>query len=830
MRIDCEKCGAAYAIDDRVVTAKGVRAKCPRCGELVLVRQGPNGPVRASEPERSQRPGATPPRTMTGDAVALSSPAPARALVEPNHNHPTEQITLPLPLPESAQKTDTAACRSCEKPLTDPFDRALGVCDECRTKDIDRGDLPTDDIALGPELTPTAQMPAGGARPSAPVSSPVSREISLKNAARPQERTPTRWPFIVGGAAVGAAIAIAALLFLRPSLFGFKPEVAPLPEIPQAIRETVPKWRLGFVGLSGEAEEQLAAGRASLAEDTPSGYLDAEEAFQKALILDPSSDEAVEGYVRAVALGRGTAVDDETFDEALALIRAGRGRTHDAPGTLIAEGQLLLCRPQLASNVEGARANAERALAASKTRGLQADAELLLGRTYAQSSLALALQHFAKAAEAAPGLARVHYERAKAYEAAGDLRKAMEELNARLASNPDEPQALAALSRLFQEVGDVDAARAVYTHVLEKQPSQLNARMMLGVLAYQVEERYAEGAQMLETLAKDADRYDERQRVLLYVHLAAAKRAAGDLEGASKAVKDALSASPNEPAAQLQRLLIALARGQLHEAQESLSAVSGRLGDSALERLLSARLLFAQQQYPAAAKAYLEAAAADPRRSDAVIMAGVAYARAGARADALHALAPLLELDPTRVAPRPMTTRFFVMRGETLQGSDGAVEKLAKGSEDLTPVLFEALIDWHRGAQKDAERGFQLVTSKDAGNAIAHAYLALAAVSRADAPSAVKEGERAVEADRRKAITHYAFARALAFSGERERAVRELSEAETLSPGFLAAQLSLAELERAAKQTERARARLVRLLGMDPSYLPAKQALYVLAQ
>src|SRR5690242_3806032 len=38
MRIVCQKCSAAYAIDDQVVTAKGVRAQCPRCRNLQLVK------------------------------------------------------------------------------------------------------------------------------------------------------------------------------------------------------------------------------------------------------------------------------------------------------------------------------------------------------------------------------------------------------------------------------------------------------------------------------------------------------------------------------------------------------------------------------------------------------------------------------------------------------------------------------------------------------------------------------------------------------------------------------------------------------------------------
>ncbi|NOK13426.1 zinc-ribbon domain-containing protein, partial [Corallococcus exercitus] len=39
MRIVCQKCAAAYAIDDRLITTKGVRAQCPRCRHLQLVKR-----------------------------------------------------------------------------------------------------------------------------------------------------------------------------------------------------------------------------------------------------------------------------------------------------------------------------------------------------------------------------------------------------------------------------------------------------------------------------------------------------------------------------------------------------------------------------------------------------------------------------------------------------------------------------------------------------------------------------------------------------------------------------------------------------------------------
>ncbi len=39
MRVQCQQCDAAYGIDDKFVTVKGIRAQCPKCKHLQLVRK-----------------------------------------------------------------------------------------------------------------------------------------------------------------------------------------------------------------------------------------------------------------------------------------------------------------------------------------------------------------------------------------------------------------------------------------------------------------------------------------------------------------------------------------------------------------------------------------------------------------------------------------------------------------------------------------------------------------------------------------------------------------------------------------------------------------------
>lgn len=59
MRIDCEQCGAAYAIDDSLISERGVRAQCPKCGAQKVVRRDP-GANAAPPPSPFAPPGAAP--------------------------------------------------------------------------------------------------------------------------------------------------------------------------------------------------------------------------------------------------------------------------------------------------------------------------------------------------------------------------------------------------------------------------------------------------------------------------------------------------------------------------------------------------------------------------------------------------------------------------------------------------------------------------------------------------------------------------------------------------------------------------------------------------
>jgi Tfp pilus assembly protein PilF len=584
------------------------------------------------------------------------------------------------------------------------------------------------------------------------------------------------------------------------------------------------RWSGGFAGLSGDALQSLKQGEVELQRDTPSGYEEAEKAFQKAFLQEGGSDRAIAGYLQAVAWGRGAALDDPAIEELTKSAEAAEAQWGRSPRLLIAHASLLLLRPDAPRNPERARSLAEEAVATAGGRD-KALAHLVLSSAFLSSSAELAIQNSELALKLDPALRRAYFQRAMARESLGDYHSAITDLQKRLSLDVDQWEAKAALSRIFQEVGEPLLALKLYDAA---GPAEVDLRAAIAraAIQYQAQHKPQAAAQALNEWVTEHKGVSPVQLAEVWVHLAAAERLAGQPDSAASAANEALKIVSNDPAPRLQLFLIALTRGATDEAERYLAAFKRRLGDPGLEKLLEGRLLLAQRRDPEAMRTFAEAAQLDPRRLDALLLAGAAAASAGRRDETLRYLVPAGQMDPTRTAPAPIATRFYVRPEEHLFGAEGRVVRLAKGSTDVTPRLYEALIRYHQADWSGADKLLQQVLDVDVGNALAHALRALIALHKGSIRASLASGERAVASGRGLALAHYAYGSALVRSGNIEAAQAEFRQAEALSPTLLAAQVNLAELDAKKNGTEAARARLVHVLRVDPSYLAAKRALY----
>jgi predicted Zn finger-like uncharacterized protein len=602
----------------------------------------------------------------------------------------------------------------------------------------------------------------------------------------------------------------------------------PPPPIPGEVQAVVSRWKLQYLELEGSSAERLAEGQKQLATDDRFAYAQAEESFQQALLLDPRSDAAIAGYVLALALGRGAGLDDATFQEARTLVEAAEGRSGRTVPLLLAHANLLLTRSRQADQLEGARKLAEELLGLAEVSDAQkAEAHLVLGRAYLSTSSELARKHFDSAQQLAPDLKRVPYYRALAHESAGEYSLALDTLRKRLTVSPQDWDSLAATSRIYQEVGEPAEARRLYEARVKAEPGALRALLPLAMLRYQTEGNAGAAVRELRALLKNRSRYENPEVAELLVHLAAAERSAGNVDAGAKAAEEALQLVKGLPEAHLQVFLVALGRRDAAKAREHFAGFQGRLEDAALEKVLEGRLLLLEKKSAEALERFQEAVRLDGRRLDARLLAGVAAASAKRRDDAFRALNPALQSDPLRLEPRPVVTRFWLRPGETVEGMEGIILALSEDPEDPSPLLYEGLLRFHQGDLDAADRHFRDVLEVDSNNASALAYRSLIALRNGNTSEARTLGQRAVAGGRQTAVAHLALGLALAEARQVEPAKRALGDALALAPGLLSAQVRLAELEPPQRRAA-ARDTLVKVVGLDPAYLPAKRMLYQL--
>ncbi|NOK18965.1 zinc-ribbon domain-containing protein [Corallococcus carmarthensis] len=1008
MRIVCQKCAAAYAIDDRLITTKGVRAQCPRCRHLQLVKREasaasvtappegaappaaePKPPAAAPAPpvarEPRSNPAAAPAQAVPRNAPVAAKPLEAQAAPKaasdlfgdlgempelgppgsvdpfanlgppdtkapgslpadpfanlgpsvspsaPNKGSPAARPGPPVPdapgiaapaaasapavpedplldflgpppgdlqpeaprapargassppagavslgrmsarAPAPAVKQETHTnCRSCGKDLTDPFDQAMGVCDDCKQRDP-AGARESASVVVAPDVA--APAPAGGdlelpmMSSLDPASASSGEDVSggeLRSAGAtalsPDSRVssvkPARTSHITaaparsaqrGGGGGGSRAGVVGLLALAVLGAGgagyyflvFKPQqekaaLAAQPAapaaIPPAVLAAVDSWRLQFLELDGTSAEHLAAGQKQLAMDQRVAYTEAEESFQQALLLDPHSADAIAGYVQALALGRGPGMDDTSFQEARELIQAAQDMAGKTPALLVAHANLLLARSRQAGNLEEAAQLATSVLAQPVASDAhKAEAHLVLGRAQVATSRELANQEFDAARTLAPNLKRVDYYSALAHEQAGQYGLALKQLSRRMELDPQDWNSLEAAARIYVEVGETGRARKLYEDRLKAKAGDVSALLALAELRYQAEGNARDAVRALKDLTKNASRYGPRDASEIWSHLAAAERTAGNDAGAVKAATEALKVAPAMPEAHLQWFLVALAQKDAAVAREHLKGFQGRLEDAALEKVLEGRVHLLEGDVAGAQERFQQAVRLDDRRMDAKLLEGVAAASAKKRDEAYRLFYPVLEArdwDPLRLAPRPALSRFWLRPGDTLVGVDNVVKALSDRPEDVQPLLYEALVRFHQGDRQTAERLLQSVVEVNANSGAAQAYRALIALDT-KAPQARGFAERAVGAERGLPVSRLSLGLAQAAAGDVAVAMRTLQSALDVAPKMLSAQTKLAELLVATKPKD-ARAVLEKVVGLDPSYFPAKKLLFKL--
>lgn len=950
MRIVCQKCSAAYAIDDKFVTPKGVRAQCPRCRHLQLVKKddaaaappepptnpaaapsaflfdmgggppaaapapaggmhfgqtapapgasaaspfdfnaptNPGAPVDFGAPPPAAAPAASPfdfAATAPGGAAAnpfdFGGPPPGAAdsgspfdfgspppgapggsggsaspfdfggspggldldapppppppskpatLKGPGGSAPRAPAFPAKPPPPSGEpppgstQTVGVKCRSCGKEMTDPFDQALGVCDECRNK-------AAEPAAAEP---PAQKAPARLSAPAAaqPMFPPATTPINAGDGGR--MRTAMRDPDAGGGGGkgklIGVAVALIAVIAIAVGLVIKKPWASKSPPLvvkgngpARPVDSIIQQWRLKFTDLEGQSAKSLVdEGEELLVKDTTKSYLDAEESFQQALVLDPSNDRALAGWVLSVAFGRPGQIDEPTAKAAESMLAAAEQRSGDLR-VFVSHAHFLIAR---GGNPNDIKVLAERGLNSKEPRD-KALASLAVGQTVLTKNPQQAAQNFREALAIDPKLKRAYFFQAQLAAIQGNYKEATRALERRLELDADQWEAAEELARLLVDVGDPQRAKKVLEAAKIAAPHAGRPRLGLAMLAYQHLNDLKGAEDQLQGIIDDPE-LPRGEKTDALVHLAAIQRINGDPNKASDTIDRALDNNPESVPARLQKFLILLDKGVASRARLELDGLKGRLGDKYLEATLEGRLLIAEDRLPEAIQTLSSTVEADPRRVDAIFLAGAAAAKARKDGKAWEfCMKRGLRADPNS-RPVPSLTHLYVRPADLLKPAVGAYSALVKDlDEDPSPSLCEGLVAWFSEDPAGAERFFARVTNIDSKNADGYAYRAMAALRRKDIGGALKLSARGMDGSKNNAMLYYSQAQAQVMAGKIDQAKVSAQTSLKFGPQLLGPKVILGDGEASQKNADEARRVLTSVLLSDPLYRDAKRVLY----
>jgi predicted Zn finger-like uncharacterized protein len=784
----------------------GAAAGTPRPGPRGGL--GPTTPPPAT-PALAQSGSLTPPTGVPQRGEALSG----RAAPPPSAG--------PVAAPES--------CAACGGRLVDADDRASGVCGPCRQRAS---------AALGRFRSEALSTPA--------VVPPRPTVLSTRRGGR------WPWSIFMGGILALCAILAVAVWWLRsrqasvplpplPTLRTAKSQHPAGAALPEGLESRLAAWQSRPEEPRAPAELLAVAWR-EFARDTRSGYADAQWVLEAALVKNPRDGEALGLWLSVRALAHGTQLLDSDLASLLRLGESGLERLGRHPALLAGTAELLLAggrRPE----VPRARALAQEAVDTPwppPSSGVRkaatpkapeapppawaAPTRVTLAQAYVGTSSGLALSALQDAEQRDSTLRRIWNVRAAAHASAGNPRAALADLQSRLGMDPDHPVTLRALARLWAGLGETTQARKIYDRLQADRRTQDGPALVdMAELRATAEHNLPEAVKLLSSgVARGRLAGDEL--VDAQVELARLARVAGETATASSAAGAAVRLSPDDPLTHVQALLVELDRGAPASAAAHLPPVLSSLENAGLAALLEGRVRAAEGRWQSAAEAFERAVEADPRRTDARLWAGAAWATLKDRERALRSVAPALEADPFRDGPGIPP----LWPGDGLKGAADRLSLLSREDRDALPLLAEAVLRFHQGDTVTAEQGLDRILKGGGRQPLVLAWKSVLAGVRGDWTAALASAREAVGRERASGFAQFTLGSGLLATGDVEGARKALREAQSSAPGLLVIQIKLAEVEARTGGVASARQRLQRVIVLDPEYASARRALYLL--
>jgi tetratricopeptide (TPR) repeat protein/DNA-directed RNA polymerase subunit RPC12/RpoP len=589
------------------------------------------------------------------------------------------------------------------------------------------------------------------------------------------------------------------------------------PTSPNPLKRLLAGWRLAHPDVSGTAREHLITARARHLEDTWKGYQLAEDAYQRALLLDENDPTAIAGWVENLAIWRYALSSQEEIRTADAAIRYALELAPESPAVHRASAALGLARKEL----NACRGGADKALEKDATDGI---AKLILAGCYMEGNTQLAVQEAERAAKLVPELRRADRVLALAYSHVGRYGSALRLLDQRLKVDPTNGAVHVLFGTLARELAMFDVSEQHYRKAIDSGGDVQEAHLALAEVM--LEENNIAGATAEYKKAAEVKGSQGERLGRSFAGLARCELLRDRPKDALKQSRAALALLPRDAEVLLVHGEAALAAGSSSTAAAfAKRALDVRAGEPAA-LVLAGRAAVREHARDKAIRYFEEAIANDPNDPRIKGVLAAAYLGMNGSQQAYALMKKAAEVDPNERLSRSRTGPLALTDAPVRDAIDGFRRSASDEANASVASSAMGLLYYQLGDRARAQEAISRALRIDDSNTSALLYDSELALDRGDVKHAEAAATRILSLERGAALGHLMLARALAKKGDHQAALDQYANALRSNPGLLIAKVELSGIALKNGERDKAIAELATAYQVNPHSLVVRKLLY----
>jgi tetratricopeptide (TPR) repeat protein len=596
------------------------------------------------------------------------------------------------------------------------------------------------------------------------------------------------------------------------------------PTMPNPLKRYLAKWGLAHPDVAGTAHEHLVNAQQRHREDTWQSYELAEQAYQRALLLDAEDPTAIAGYAENLAVWR----YHITPPEELLIVRSAVAYAKELAPENGAVHRAFAALSLAAGDLNGCRAGADEAL---KRDAADGQAKLLLAGCYMEGNVKLAVQEIESARKLVPELRRTDLVLAEAYSKMGRFASAYRVLDARLNVDPHNGSVHLAHGDISRGLALADQAKDAYEKAVASGGDVQAAHLALGDLALELHD--TAGAIGHYKQATEVRAIYGVRAVRAYAGWAQGELLRGNAKRAAQLADLALKSGREDPSSTLFASQASIVRGEAGLMTGSATTattfarrVLDASGGEPAALVLLGRAALMQKQTDQAIKHFEDAASSDSRDPRLKGILAATYLSRGGYTRAFSLMRRAADEDPlvanSRRRASPLALTDLPVRE--------AIEQFRRAtSEDRNASVANAAIAmlyYHSRDRAKAQAAVERSLKADDSNVTALIYDAQLALDRGSARNAQTIAEKLLAVERGSALGYLLLARALKVQGKKEQAFEKYEAALRSNPGLLVARVEMAEMQLEDGDRQALLEKIEEAFRVNPHALETRQVLF----